>query len=132
MTDHRAVLNPPIGEDSRATDAPAREQLLVAGTAASSVGAAIAAAFAALCCVGPWAVALLGVSGAIAAASLAPYRPLFLLASLAVLAFGFWRAYGRQTLVAGRVCRVRVGRFSRVALWSAAAIWLLAALLPAG
>ena len=121
-----------LADKSPETDAPARERLLVAGTAVSSVGAAIAAAFAALCCVGPWAVALVGVSGAIAAASLAPYRPILLLASLAVLAFGFWRAYGRRTLIEGRVCRVRVGRFSGVALWVAAAIWLLAALVPAG
>lgn len=117
-------------DDSAVTRAPAREQLLVAGSAASSVGAAVAAAFAAFCCVGPWAVALVGVSGAIAAASLAPYRPLLLLASLAVLALGFWPAYGRGTMVAGRVCRVSVGRFSRTALWLAGAIWLAAALMP--
>ena len=125
-----STLTRDLSADGDIAVAPPREQLIVAGSAASGIGAALVAAFAALCCVGPWAVALLGVSGAIAAASLAPYRLALLLTSLAVLAFGFWRAYGRRSMVDGRSCRVSVGRFSRTALWVAVAVWIVAALLP--
>ncbi len=42
---------------------------------ASAIGSAGLAALATACCVGPVVVALFGVGGAIAAASMMPYRP---------------------------------------------------------
>jgi hypothetical protein len=87
--------------------------------------------FAALCCVGPSTVALLGAGGAVAAAALSPYRPVFLVASFALIAFGFWRLYARRVVGAdGRMCPVRVGRLARTIVWTSAAVWLAAALLP--
>ncbi len=107
-----------------------RDQAAVIGAGAGGLGAALAAGFAALCCVGPSTVALLGVGGSIAAAGLGPYRPFLLLGSLGLLGFGFWRAYGQRTVVAGASCPVRVGRFARLILWFSAAIWVVSALIP--
>ena len=118
------------GEDgAEVIQAPPREELAVVGASAGGLGGALAAGFAALCCVGPSTVALLGAGGAIAAAGLKPYRPLLLALSLAMLGFGFWRAYGQRAMAGGKSCPVRVGRFARVVLWCSAAVWLLAALL---
>ncbi len=116
--------------DSTPIDAPARDQTAVIGAGAGGLGAALAAGFAALCCVGPSTVALLGVGGAVAAAGLGPYRPVLLLGSLALLAFGFWGAYGRRSLVGGVSCPIRVGRSARIMLWFSAAVWVISALLP--
>jgi mercuric ion transport protein len=117
------------------TDSDAAEtvsdRFVTLSAATGGLGGALASVFAALCCVGPSTVALLGAGGAVAAASLAPYRPLFLIGSLAVIAFGFWRVYGRRTVAAGRAaCPVRVGRFTRSMLWVASAVWLVAAVMP--
>ena len=107
------------------------DDLSVIAPAAGGLAGAAAAMFAALCCVGPSAVALLGAGGAVAAAGLSPYRPAFLLASLALIGFGFWRLYARRVVSGdGRVCPVRAGRLARSILWSSAAVWLAAALLP--
>jgi hypothetical protein len=108
------------------------EKLLVMGSAAGGLGGALTAAFAALSCIGPATAALLGAGGALAAAQLTPYRPVLLLVSLAVLGFGFWRAYGRHLKVDGRSCPIRVGRLARTVLWISAAVWLIAAVLPTG
>lgn len=111
--------------------APAREKLLVAGSAAGGLGGALAAIFAALCCVGPASVAILGAGGALAAARLTPYRPALLLISAGLLSFGFWRAYGQRVMVSGQSCPIRVGRLARSVLWVAALVWLAAAVFPA-
>lgn len=107
-------------------------RFLVLGSATGGLAGSVAAAFAALCCVGPSTVALLGVGGALAAATLGPYRVLLLIVSLALIGFGFWRAYvprvGGQE---GAACPVRAGRIARGVLWLSAATWLVAALLPA-
>jgi cytochrome c biogenesis factor len=107
------------------------EGLSVIAPAAGGLAGAVAAMFAALCCVGPSTVALLGAGGAVAAAALSPYRPVFLVASFALIAFGFWRLYARRVVGAdGRVCQARAGRLARTILWTSAAVWLAAALLP--
>jgi mercuric ion transport protein len=103
------------------------------GAATGGLGAAVAAFFAALCCVGPSTVALFGVGGALAAASLKPYRPFFLVASLAMILYGFWRVYGASVRNRqGQACPTRIGRFSRGALWLAAIVWVAAAVLFKG
>jgi mercuric ion transport protein len=112
--------------------APAREKLLVAGSAAGGLGGALAAIFAALCCIGPASVAILGAGGGLAAARLTPYRPVLLVLSAGLLAVGFWRAYGQRVVVNGQSCPVRVGRLARTVLWVAALVWLAAAVVPAG
>lgn len=61
--------------------------------AGGAVGLGGFAAVLGLCCSIPWAVALLGVSGAIAFARLAFLIPYALAGAILFLAFGFWLAY---------------------------------------
>ena len=110
----------------------ARDTLITASAAASGVGGALLAALAGLCCAGLATVALLGAGGAVFAATLKPYKPLLLIASLAAIGFGFWYAYGRRVLVGGLSCPVRTGRVTRAVLWASAAIWLAAAIYQPG
>lgn len=119
------------GERDGMTAPPPRDGWLVAGSGAGALGGALAAGFAGLCCVGSVSVALLGVGGALAASQLTPYRPVLLLVAAALLAFGFWRAYGRR-VVGGGSCPVRAGPTARAMLWIGAAAWVAAAVLPSG
>ena len=106
------------------------KSLALLGSATGGLGAAVAAFFAALCCVGPSTVALLGVGGALAAASRNPYRPYLLLGSLAMILYGFWSAYGSTASSRkGAACPTRAGRFGRRALWLAAIVWIAAVAL---
>lgn len=117
-------------EGATPVQATGRDHMAVVGAGAGGLGAALAAGFAALCCVGPSTVALLGVGGSIAAAGLGPYRPFLLLGSLALLGYGFWRAYGQRQFVSGASCPVRVGRLARAILWISAAVWVVSFALP--
>jgi len=105
----------------------ASEDKALLGSATGGLATAVAAFFAALCCVGPSTVALLGAGGALAAASIKPYRPFLLLASLAMIVYGFWRVYGSNVRNRqGQACPTHIGRFSRNALWLAAVVWVAA------
>jgi mercuric ion transport protein len=96
------------------------------------MGAALTAAAATLCCVGPAVVAIVGVGGAVAAAALKPYRPLLILVSMTLLGLGFWLTYQSRLVLgsAAVACPTRAGRISRRIVWLAAAVWLAAVLLP--
>lgn len=117
--------------DKDPTDGSDDKALL--GSATGGLATAVAAFFAALCCVGPSTVAVLGAGGALAAASIKPYRPYLLLGSLAMILYGFWRAYG-TAMRSGQVraCPTRLGRFTRKALWLAAIVWVAAVVLFRG
>jgi hypothetical protein len=118
----------PVQSDVTADDSGG---LSVIVPAAGGLAGSVAAIFAALCCVGPSTAALLGAGGAVATSALSPYRPVFLIASFALIAFGFRRMYARRVVAAdGRVCPVRAGRLARTILWTSAAVWLAAAILP--
>ena len=104
----------------------------VVGTSLAGIGAAATAAAASLCCVGPAVVSIIGVSGAVAAASLKPYRMFLILGSMALLGVAFWLTY-KPRGVAGTgtmACPTRAGRMSRRIVWIAALVWLAAVLLP--
>jgi mercuric ion transport protein len=101
----------------------------VAGTALGAIGASLVAAAASLCCVGPAVIAVLGASGAVAAAGFAPYRPYLLVFAFALLGSGFWRSY-RPRVIEGATCAPAVGRWGRLTLWISLSVTLLAALLP--
>jgi mercuric ion transport protein len=107
-------------------------RLAAIGTSIAGLGAALTATAATLCCVGPAVVAVVGVGGAVAAASLKPYRPLLILVSVALLGLGFWLTYRPRAAdgSAGVACPTRAGRLSRRIVWIAAAFWLAAVLLP--
>ncbi len=64
-----------------------------AATTGGAIGISAFASFIGLCCIGPWAVALFGVSGAITMARWAPIRPYILTTAAVMLAWAFWRVY---------------------------------------
>ena len=105
------------------------------GSGIAGLGAAVASAAASVCCLGPVAIAVLGVQGAILAAGIKPYRTPLLAGSLVLLALAFWGAYRRPAARPGRsvegapVCRVGARRRTRVVLWIAAAVWVGAVLV---
>lgn len=101
---------------------------IAVGSAIGATGAAATAALATLCCAGPAVVAIIGAGGALTAARLEPYRPLFLTAAVVLLGLGFWRAY--RPSPRGGACPVRTGRVVRAILWVAAAITVASAIAP--
>lgn len=97
------------------------EQLKVFGVAGGAVGLGGFAAALGLCCGVPWAVALLGVSGAIAFARLAFLLPYALVGAVLFLALGFWLAY-RTPACADDACPSQPRRLLRSVVWIAAVL----------
>ncbi len=74
----------------------------VAATTGGAIGLSAFASFVGLCCIGPWAVALLGVSGAVAMARWQPLRPYILVLAAIMMAWAFWRVYRPKFAGGGR------------------------------
>ncbi len=72
------------------------------------------------CCVAPWAVALLGVGGAVMLARLAFVQPYLVAATAVLIAVGFWLAYRRAP--AGVSCSVANRTRLRWLVWIGALI----------
>jgi hypothetical protein len=104
-------------------------RLVEAGTIAGAAGASLASAAAAICCVGPLALTLLGVNGMILAAGLKPYRWLLLGASFAMLAAAHWWVRRDTGTVDGVSCSIKAGRWTRGVLWAASGIFAAAVVL---
>lgn len=103
----------------------------IVGSTVGAIGAVLTATVASLCCVGPVVVSIVGVSGALLAAGLKPYRPYLMLGSLALLGLSFWLVYGPAARsLSGAACPTRSGRTTRVVLWIAAGAWALALMVP--
>ncbi len=103
-----------------------REDKKVVATAGGAAGISVVASFVGLCCIGPWSVALLGVSGAVTMARYAFLRPYVLAIAAIGLAWAFWRVYRVLPRCADRSCAARPSRFLKAALWLAAAMVVLA------
>lgn len=105
-----------------------REDRKLAVGTGSAVGLSAVASFIGLCCIGPWAVALLGMSGAITMARWQPARPYILIVALVTLAWAFWRTYGppRKKLCAAGLCPARPSPWLQLALWLALVLVVLA------
>lgn len=92
----------------------------------AATGAVVGAILSSSCCILPLALFLLGIGGSWIGTltSLAPYQPLFMVPTVAVLAYGFWHVYGRRRVCAdGEACaRPLPGRIVEIALWSATAL----------
>jgi hypothetical protein len=73
-----------------------------------------------VCCVAPWAVTILGVSGAVLLARLAFIQPYVVAGTVVLLGLGFWFVY-RHPLSAGS-CDVTKRRWSRWIVWTAAVL----------
>jgi hypothetical protein len=92
-----------------------------------SVGLSMFASIVGLCCIGPWTVALLGVSGAVSMARWQPLRPYILAAAGAMLAWAFWRTYRlRRVCLAEGCADKRPGTAMYVSLWLSAVLLVLA------
>jgi mercuric ion transport protein len=90
----------------------------VVGVTSGALGlSALALAFG-VCCVAPWAVALLGVAGAVLLARLAFIQPYVVAGTVVLLGLGFWFVYRRP--LAAAVCDVAQQRRLRWLVWSAA------------
>ena len=83
---------------------------------------ALAAALGA-CCVAPWAVSLLGVSGAIALVRLSFLKPYLLGGAALLLAVSFWLAYRPLPVCADGSCEATNRRNLRLTVWLAAAVF---------
>lgn len=89
-----------------------------------ATGGLIGALLATTCCIAPFVLLLLGISGAWIShlTALAPYQPLILITSLGFLAAGFWKVYGKpkvsceESLSCGTAQSDKV---IKVALWLA-------------
>lgn len=103
---------------------------VVIGSSLGAIASGLGATAATFCCVGPAAIAILGTSGLVAAARLAPYRPYFILGSGLLLSLGFWLAYRPQGGCAGKTCATTSAKITRALLWTAALITGAAILLP--
>ena len=92
----------------------------VIGTAGSALGLGAFAAAVGACCGLPWAVALLGVSGAVALARLSFLLPYALLAAGGLLTVAFWWAYRPPAICADGTCDATSRRRLRWIVWAAA------------
>ena len=98
------------------------EKARVIGAAGGALGLGGLAAALGLCCTVPWAVALLGVTGAVAFARLAPLLPYTLIGAVALLGMGFWWAYRRPAACSDVSCAPTSRRTLRWIVWIAAVL----------
>ena len=89
-----------------------------------AIGLSAIASFVGLCCIGPWAVSLFGISGAIAMARWQPYRPLILTVAGALLLWAFWRVYRPQQIdqCDADTCKTGASNWLKLSLWVAAVL----------
>jgi hypothetical protein len=98
------------------------ERTRVIGTAGGALGLGAFAAAIGACCGLPWAVALLGVSGAVALARLSFLLPYALLGAGALLAVAFWWAYRPLAVCTDGTCNPVNRRPLRRIVWAAAVL----------
>lgn len=98
------------------------EKARIAGATGGAIGMGAFAAALGTCCVAPWAVSLLGVSGAVALVRLSFLKPYLLGGAVALLALSFWLAYRPVPVCADGSCETRSRRQLRIAVWIATGI----------
>lgn len=94
----------------------------VVGASGSAIGLAGFAAALGLCCTVPWAVALLGVSGAVAFARLTFLAPYAAAGAALLLGMAFWWAYRPVAPCAETACAPASRRLLRSIVWIAGAL----------
>jgi len=107
-----------------------KQHSLVIGSSIGAIATSLAAVATAFCCIGPVVIAVLGTSGVLAAAKLAPYRSYFILGSVVLLGLGFWLAYRPQGGCVGKTCTTASAKITRALLWLAVVITVAAIILP--
>ncbi len=106
-----------------------------AGAAFLSAGGILAALGAASCCVVPFALFMLGVSGAWISnlTALEPYQPIFAAVTLGFLGGGFYLVYRKPKLACaeGTYCATpRSSRIAKTGLWTATVMVVIALAFP--
>jgi mercuric ion transport protein len=96
-----------------------------------ATGGILGALAASSCCILPLVLALLGVSGAWIGnlTAVAPYKPLFVAATVGLLGYGYYLVYGkqRQACAPGEACaRPLPSRSVQLGLWTATALTIVA------
>jgi len=125
------------GVEARAQDlspetaAPAEKRT----TTLLAVGGLLAALGAASCCVLPFALFTLGVSGAWIGnlTALEPYQPVFAALALGAVGYGFYLVYRKPKVACadGSYCaEPRSGRAAKTGLWSASVLVVVALAFP--
>ncbi len=105
------------------------------GTVLAAAGGVLAALAASSCCVVPFALVMVGVSGAWIGnlTALAPYQPYFAALAAALIGGGFWLVYRRPAAVCadGSYCaRPTSERVAKAGLWAATFIFGVALAFP--
>jgi MerT mercuric transport protein len=101
------------------------KKIFVSGGGA--VGLSLFASMVGLCCIGPWSVALLGVSGAVSMARWQPLRPYILGVAGIILIWAFWRTYRLRRVCTAADCKHRgSGPAMHISLWLSALLLVLA------
>lgn len=98
------------------------DKVRVVSAAGGAVGLAGFVAALGLCCTLPWAVALLGVSGAVAFARLTFLAPYGAAGAALLLGVAFWWAYRPLVACADAACVPKSRRLLRSIVWIAAAL----------
>jgi hypothetical protein len=99
-----------------------REKSRIVGATSGALGLGAFAAAVGACCALPWAVALLGVTGAVALARLSFLLPYALIGAAILLTAAFWWAYRPQTACATEACKQPYRGPLRWLVWGAAAL----------
>jgi len=102
------------------------EEKKIASTTGGAIGISAFASFIGLCCIGPWAVVLFGVSGAVTMARWAPLRPYIIAAAASMLAWAFWRVYRPRPACDDGTCPTGPSTWLKAMLWVAALMIVLA------
>lgn len=93
-------------------------------TTLSSTGSIVAALVASLCCVGPIALAVLGLGGVGLFTALGEYRPYIMSATVILLGLAFYFTYKKREVVCeDGTCKVqRASKWNKIAVWFAAVV----------
>ncbi len=118
-------VTPDPGESRRATGA---QRLLAAGGIMAALGAAS-------CCVVPFTLFMLGVSGAWIAnlTALEPYQPIFAAVAFGLIGYGAYLVYWRPKIACadGSYCaRPASSRMAKIGLWGAGVLVVIAIGFP--
>jgi hypothetical protein len=103
-----------------------RESRRVTTATGGAIGLSAVASIVGLCCIGPWAVALFGVPGAVYLARWQPVRPYILGLAALMIAWAFWRVYRPRRVCADGVCPATPSRWLKLFLWLGALLLVLA------
>jgi len=100
-----------------------------------AMGGLLAALAAASCCVAPFALFLLGISGAWISnlTALEPYQPIFAAIAFGFLGYGFYLVYRKPRVACaeGSYCAAPASkRTAKIGLWSAAILVIIALGFP--